>query len=382
MSRHADAQGAPGLAAASAPATPRPAPATETFLLLLTLAQVCFQWACGAQGPPRPPRVERPARVTDLAITQIGPSFEIRFTLPQLAEDGERLTKPLEVDLLRAVVPAGQTAQPGENLQPWVSWQAGDLSRSAPGQNFVSRARLSDKEFDQWRGVTFQFALRGLTRGFHNRPIESETSNAVTITLLDVSEAVKDLRVTTTEKALELRWGLPERTLANRPLTGLSGYRIYRSTKGAAGPFEIAGESSSNAYDDRDFVFGRTYFYRVRAVFRENKQTAESEDSQTVEVIPKDTFPPAAPTGVTAAYAQGVVDLIWTANTEPDLAGYNVYRSEKGASTVRLNRGLIKTPLFRDPSVQPGREYLYRVTAVDLAGNESPASADVPTQTQ
>ena len=40
-----------------------------------------------------------------------------------------------------------------------------------------------------------------------------------------------------------------------------------------------------------------------------------------------------------------------------------------------LTRELLPTPAYRDAAVQSGRKYWYLVTAVDRAGNESPASA-------
>src|SRR5690606_23976026 len=41
---------------------------------------------------------------------------------------------------------------------------------------------------------------------------------------------------------------------------------------------------------------------------------------------------PTAPTGLTASVSTVAVTLNWTANTEPDLAGYRVYRSVNGAA--------------------------------------------------
>jgi fibronectin type 3 domain-containing protein len=81
------------------------------------------------------------------------------------------------------------------------------------------------------------------------------------------------------------------------------------------------------------------------------------------------------------AVASGVgqpafVDLTWAPNTEPHLAGYNVYRREEGQQPAKINDELVKTPTFRDCGVASGHKYFYSVTAVDLRGNESPRSSE------
>lgn len=74
------------------------------------------------------------------------------------------------------------------------------------------------------------------------------------------------------------------------------------------------------------------------------------------------------------------MELVWTANTEPDLAGYNVYRSD-GQTVERINKELARTPIFRDGGAPPGKTLNYHVTAVDLSGNESKASQTVDVET-
>ena len=102
----------------------------------------------------------------------------------------------------------------------------------------------------------------------------------------------------------------------------------------------------------------------------------------------KNTFPPHPPTGLEAipggaTAADRSIDLSWTPNTDPDLAGYNVYRQDidaKGAAAgtaARLNTIPVAGPAYRDQTAVPGRRYAYHVTAVDTAGNESAPSADV-----
>jgi hypothetical protein len=256
------------------------------------------------------------------------------------------------------------------------------LSRSTNDQKVSYTAALSEQEFSQWEGATFTFELRALTRGFRRRPLESQPSNSVNTVLLDVSEPVQSLEVRPTEKALELRWSPPARSLSGRPPSTVVKYRIYRSASGAPGSFLKQGEALAPAFRDADFSFDHAYFYKVRAVAIANGREAESEDSQIVSSTPHDVYPPAAPTGLTAVFGTKAVELIWTANSEPDLAGYNVYRGEKDTAPQRLNQNLLLTPTFVDPSVGPRHEYFYRVTAVDLNKNESQPSEEAAVETR
>jgi fibronectin type 3 domain-containing protein len=78
------------------------------------------------------------------------------------------------------------------------------------------------------------------------------------------------------------------------------------------------------------------------------------------------------------------VELSWSLNTESDLAGYRVYRSEQeGTRGQLLTPELLPTPAFRDMTVAVGHRYGFTVTAVDRAGNESaPATPALVEATQ
>jgi len=85
-----------------------------------------------------------------------------------------------------------------------------------------------------------------------------------------------------------------------------------------------------------------------------------------------DTTPPAAPMGLIANAGAGSVDLDWLANSEPDLAGYNIYRATATTGPfVRINGPLVAATVVTDTAVVPGTLYFYVVRAVDNAGNES-----------
>src|SRR5439155_23343143 len=89
-------------------------------------------------------------------------------------------------------------------------------------------------------------------------------------------------------------------------------------------------------------------------------------------VVSDDSTAPAAPAGLTATAGTGSVSLQWAAGTEPDLAGYDVYRSTTGGGGyVRLESSPLATAAFTDTGVVNGVTYFYVVKAVDKSGNES-----------
>ena len=90
---------------------------------------------------------------------------------------------------------------------------------------------------------------------------------------------------------------------------------------------------------------------------------------------PKDTFAPAAPKSLAAIAGAGVINLIWDANAETDLAGYLVLRGEAPGDTLQpITKEPVTVTSFRDESVRAGTRYVYAVVAVDRAGNSSPQS--------
>ena len=82
--------------------------------------------------------------------------------------------------------------------------------------------------------------------------------------------------------------------------------------------------------------------------------------------------PPSAPSGVVAGGSANGISLSWTTNTEGNVAGYRVYRSDSATGTFTLlNTTLINTPNYLDINAPAGATSFYRVTAVDLNGKES-----------
>ncbi len=101
-----------------------------------------------------------------------------------------------------------------------------------------------------------------------------------------------------------------------------------------------------------------------------------SEIAGPVSVTPKDIFPPAVPTGLTASIGIGSIEMAWERNTEPDFKEYRISRAEGSGAFVQIAAGL-EAPTYSDRNVESGKHYRYRITAVDQSGNASEPSNPV-----
>jgi fibronectin type 3 domain-containing protein len=111
---------------------------------------------------------------------------------------------------------------------------------------------------------------------------------------------------------------------------------------------------------------GKTYAYRAQAV----DGPVESGLSEPVSITFEDKFAPRPPSGVTAILGLESIELAWEPNTEPDLAGYRVYRA-LGSGEFSLLADAVEGPSFSDRMAAASGVHRYRVTAVDRSGNES-----------
>ncbi len=143
----------------------------------------------------------------------------------------------------------------------------------------------------------------------------------------------------------------------------------------ATGPLN-AEALETPAYQDARLTFGVARCYALRAVERRRTLTLESALSQATCHTATDTFPPLAPTGLTAVGSEGGVSLIWEPNAEPDVVGYLVLRGLPGEALAPLMESPVPDATYRDTTAEAGVLYTYAVVAVDDAtpGNVSPES--------
>jgi Tol biopolymer transport system component/flagellar hook assembly protein FlgD/subtilase family serine protease/fibronectin type 3 domain-containing protein len=108
--------------------------------------------------------------------------------------------------------------------------------------------------------------------------------------------------------------------------------------------------------------------YQIMATAKDKVGTDPSPTAITVTYT--DLTTPAVPAGLKALTKGNNVTLTWSANSETDLDGYNIYRTEDSNKT-KVNSSLLKgSANYIDSNISDG-DYVYNITAVDTFGNES-----------
>jgi hypothetical protein len=136
---------------------------------------------------------------------------------------------------------------------------------------------------------------------------------------------------------------------------------------------------------------GNTYRYiaqRIEQVTVDSRNfEIASLPSAPAETAYRDVFPPPVPTGLVSAAdtAAKAIDLDWTPDVDPSLAGYIVYRRAIGngvGNNVQPQRisppgKPVTTSTWSDTTAVPGQRYAYSVSAIDISGNESQRSSEI-----
>lgn len=211
-------------------------------------------------------------------------------------------------------------------------------------------------------------AVNGTTYGYALSAVDTH-GNASAATAPPVSAAPRDLTppavptgltATRGDGQVALRWTASTET-------DLASYRVLRD-----GAVVATVAAPATSYTDTGLTNDTSYRYSLAAHDAAGNGSAASAE---VSATPTDLTPPAAPGGVTSAAGDGVVDIAWQPNSEPDLASYRIYRDGQLLTAVAVVAPPGTTPTsYRDTGVTNGTAQSYAVTAVDTHGNESTTS--------
>jgi hypothetical protein len=340
---------------------------------------------CGVPGAPQPPSTGIPKFVGDLKALRKGDTVTLAWTTPTETSDGELVRKPGRMLVQRALV-AARDAEP--SFQTIAELPLEPALKDDRGQQAAAKDPLGEVLRSGGPGPSgnAQYAVyRVLAQSRSGKSFG--LPNRAYVPLVLTLPPPQTMQTEPTPAGIRISWDQASPPRREPGLSAQYAWRVLRRQEGANEAVMLrqlnAGDQAM-VFVDTGIEWEKNYQYWVTPVTlwsdANAKGEVEGDDSPMATVFAHDAFPPAAPSGVQAVYSavpeRPFIDVTWRPNTEPDLAGYNVYRRAENEAPVKINSGPVKTPRFADPGIQAGRKYFYSVSAVDLRGNESGRSEE------
>lgn len=215
----------------------------------------------------------------------------------------------------------------------------------------------------------YYYRIRGITPFGEYGPYSEIAAGMGIATVTD--RPVMDTIIVRDNKRIELRWTLP----GDLPKQ-LAKIVILRSNT-SKGPFLPLATFSKPTYTYTDPKPFNSNYYRIKGITKQGKEFYSFP--YFAQLI--DSTPPVTPVGLAGRVdSAGVVTLQWSANTEPDLQGYRVFRANSlKEEFVEVTREIMSSPAFSDTITlrTTTSSVYYKVIAVDLNYNTSPYSPPV-----
>lgn len=334
--------------------------------------------SCGKRKPPQPPK-ERVLQRVEISGFQRGNQVLLSWKMPARNAPTGSVLNISRADIYRLAEPLSS---------PLTLSEEEFASRSI----LVATLNIKDTDFGaktlsftdplQFAGqaARLRYAIRfvnasGQKAGFSNFFLLEPAAK--------IAAAPTSLAATVTQQAVKLDWDAPTANVDGSTPVSLLGYNVYRSGSDKV-PGKLLNQTpvSDTNFDDEFFEFDKPLFYFVRAVsVGAGGDRVESAESNILQILPKDTFPPSPPSAITLAATPTTISIFFASNPEKDIVGYKIYRSDDAnadkASWTLLTPDPITTNTFQDPKVSSGKTYYYYLTAIDKAGNVSEPSDTV-----
>ena len=357
-------------------------------LFLIPLFLLFTFFSCGKKGPILPPVKKVPQKVEVFEISQRGEKLILEWENPAAYTDGSSLSNISEIEIW-FVEQERTDAEKGSGGDKKIT--LAEFERTARLLVSIKKERFSEyqtKRGDEPGKLRYFYGLTGkdftpknLTFGLRVKDREkrkSEFSELLLVRPEIISLPPAGIKATVFKDRIEITWNPPEKNIDQSSPPRFKGYNIYRLDAGGLGHRLNSQLVKERKYSDKDFLLGEVYRYFLRAVVSDSPPLSESDDSEVIAVLAKDTFAPAVPSGLVSIAAEDFISISWDPNLEKDLGGYRVWRKMEGEDEDILLTPLpIQENAFNDTNVEKNKRYYYAVTAQDKSGNESPKSERV-----
>ena len=371
------------------------------IVLSVALLLVCVMAVsgCGAPAAPLPPTLNLPQPVHDLAATRVGNTVHVTFSVPQKTTDKLPVRGAMTARLCRSV--EGGPCQPTVSVTIPAQQKSFSMDDDLPAPLTQGPARL------------LAYKLSVLNRAGKS----GEESTPVYVAAGPAPATVTGFTAMPRRNGIVLSWQGVD------PPAGVTAWVRFDRVRTSAPPSQPQAVQSSMAHDhltgakpeaepaeqilrvsenagghpssaiDATAHTGNTYRYIAQRIYQVAQVALDgrvieiaSQPSVPADTAYRDVFPPPVPVGLVSAADSSArsIDLDWTPDVDPGLAGYIIYRRAAGTSEApqRISPAgkPIPTSSWSDTTATPGQRYAYSVSAIDLSGNESQRSAEVEDQ--
>ena len=375
----------------------------RALLPLLAAALTLGGWGCGNPGSPLPPSLMLPQPVTDLSATRTGDIVTLHWTTTRRTTDrvvlrGEQRGAVCRATGAGACLPVGvvitepsEPAHFADTLPPSLREGSARLLRY--------EVHLQNRRKRNAGSSNFAYAAAGWAPPAVLSVAATPTAKGIAVSWQTAATHPADSGHATRLVARLMRTWLPEKQGSSKASQPRPQPQPQPEPEpGVPQPLQQILESAEHAQAsagapwqpehtlDAGVLFNRRYRYGVQLLEQVTLSghvlTIAGEGGKTGVVDARDTFPPAVPADLAAvANAEGgAIDLSWSADAAPDLAGYIVYRRLAGSSASPVavsGKAPLTGPAWSDAHAQRGVRYAYSVSAVDTSGNRSAPSAEV-----
>jgi hypothetical protein len=347
---------------------------------------------CGAPAAPLPPTLNLPQPVHDLSASRAGDTVHVTFSVPQKTTDKLPVRGPMTAKLCRSV-DAGPCQSAGTLAIPALQKSA-SMDDSLPAALTQGSPRL----------LTYKLSMLN-----HGEKSYGESGPAYAVAGI-APAPVTGFSAMPRRKGIVLSWQgigvLPsamswvqfDRTRTSGPpsqpsVQENSGHNPLSGHKTAEEPVEQVFRVPDTDAAHPPFALdatahtGNSYRYTAQRIQQVtvagHTMDIASQPSPPAETAYRDVFPPPVPVGLVSASDTNAkaIDLNWTPDVDPALAGYIVYRRTVGTNEApqRISPAgkPVTTSEWSDTTAIPGQRYAYSVSAIDVSGNESQRSTEV-----